>query len=164
MIFIQIGIMADSHDNIPAIRSVVDLFNQKEVKTVLHAGDLISPFTAQEFKGLNSKFEAIYGNNDGERAGLKLAYSEMCVLEDFKEVKANGRKIAMIHGNNEALVNALEQSGIYDVVIRGHTHIINVSDGPTLVLNPGETCGYLSGKKSVLILYLDDLSYETVIL
>jgi len=156
--------MADSHDNLSAIRSAVNLFNQREVSTVLHAGDLIAPFTAREFKKLNSKFEAIYGNNDGERVGLKLAYSEMCVLEDLKELKLNSRKIAMIHGHNEAIVSALQHSGLYDVVIRGHTHKVNVSTGPSMVINPGETCGYLSGEKSVIILDLDDLSYETVFL
>ncbi|HNR26026.1 MAG TPA: metallophosphoesterase family protein, partial [Methanobacteriaceae archaeon] len=47
-----IGIMSDSHDHIEAIRMVVNFFNQKKVDLVLHAGDLISPFTASEFKQL----------------------------------------------------------------------------------------------------------------
>ena len=115
---------------------------------------------------VNSKttlsLEAIYGNNDGERHGLRLAYEKLCVLEDFKEIKINGKKIAVIHGTNQALVDALQKSGIYDLVIRGHTHKMEVSKGKTMVINPGETCGYLSGEKTVIILDSSDLSWELI--
>jgi uncharacterized protein len=40
-----IGLISDSHDNLNAIRKAVEFFNRKEVKAVLHAGDLVSPFT-----------------------------------------------------------------------------------------------------------------------
>lgn len=158
----MIGIMSDSHDNLHAIRSALKKFNQAEVKLVIHAGDLISPFTAMEFEKLHAPLEAIFGNNDGERQGLKLAYEKLCVLEDFKELKINGRKIAVIHGTNQALVDALQKSGNYDLVIRGHTHQMNVTEGETMVVNPGEACGYLSGEKTIIILDTADLGWELV--
>jgi uncharacterized protein len=158
----MIGIMSDSHDHMDAIKSAVDVFNQAEVELVIHAGDLIAPFTAKEFKNLKSSFEAIFGNNDGERHMLKTSYEELCLLEDFKELEINGIKIAVIHGTTEALVDALRDSKKYDVVIRGHTHQMNVSMGKTMVINPGETCGYLSGKKTVILLDTVDLSCEVV--
>jgi putative phosphoesterase len=86
----------------------------------------------------------------------------MCVLEDFKELEVDERKIAVIHGTTEALVDALLNSGKYDVVIRGHTHQMAVSDGKTMVINPGEVGGYLSGEKTVILLDTDDLSWEAV--
>lgn len=55
----MIGIMSDSHDNLKAIRSALDVFNQANVELVIHAGDLISPFTAMEFEKLNAPLEAI---------------------------------------------------------------------------------------------------------
>lgn len=158
----MIGIMSDSHDNLKAIRSALDVFNESNVKLVIHAGDLISPFTATEFKKLHAPLEAIFGNNDGERHGLRLAYEKLCVLEDFKELKINGRKIAVIHGTNQAMVDALQKSDNYDLVIRGHTHKMNVTEGRTMVINPGETCGYLSGQKTVIMLDTNDLSWELV--
>lgn len=158
----MIGIMSDSHDNLKAIRSALDVFNESNVKLVIHAGDLISPFTATEFKKLHAPLEAIFGNNDGERHGLRLAYEKLCVLEDFKELKINGRKIAVIHGTNQAMVDALQKSDNYDLVIRGHTHKMNVTEGKTMVINPGETCGYLSGQKTVIMLDTNDLSWELV--
>jgi uncharacterized protein len=160
----MIGIMSDSHDHMDAIRAAVKVFNSAEVDLVIHAGDLIAPFTANEFKNLQSPFEAIYGNNDGERRVLMTKFQELCALEDFKELEVDGRKIALIHGTNEALVDALRESGRYDMVIRGHTHQMSVIEGETMVINPGETCGYLSGKKTILIMDSDDLSWELVYL
>lgn len=158
----MIGIMSDSHDHMDGVRAAVELFNREKVELVVHAGDLISPFTAGAFDELQAPLEAIYGNNDGERRGLMAAYAELCPLEDFKELEVDGRKIAVIHGTTEALVDALSESGKYDLVIRGHTHRKEVIEGPTMIINPGETCGYLSGEKTVILLDTDDLSWKAV--
>lgn len=158
----MIGIMSDSHDHLKAIRAAVEVFNQSEVELVVHAGDLISPFTSKEFEKLQAPLEAIFGNNDGERRGLRAAYAKLCALEDFKELEVDGRKIAVIHGTNPVLVDALTKSRKYDLVIRGHTHQMEVAEGETMVINPGETCGYVSGVKTVILLNTHDLSWETV--
>ena len=178
----MIGIMADSHDNLNAIRKAVDFFNGEKVEMVIHAGDLISPFTSNEFKNLKMPFEAVFGNNDGERTGLKQAYSDLCVLEDFKEFNINGRKIAVIHGHQNKITNALAAGGNYDVLIRGHSHEshidasgsedkeLNNQNNPekgvikshTIIINPGETCGYLSGHHTVVIMDPDDLKFHLI--
>ena len=67
----MIGIMSDSHDHMEAIKDAVKVFNSANVDLVIHAGDLIAPFTVNEFKNLQSPMEAIYGNNDGERRMLQ---------------------------------------------------------------------------------------------
>ncbi|MCK9151426.1 metallophosphoesterase [Methanobacterium alcaliphilum] len=158
--------MSDSHDNLTAIEDAVKFFNSENVDLVIHAGDLISPFTAQKFKRLKMPFEAIFGNNDGERNGLKIAFSDLCVLEDFKDLNIRGRKIAVIHGTQSKIVDSLVYCGEYDVVVRGHTHQIDVSkdlrSGKTMVINPGEVCGYLSGKKTLVLLDPEDMSYELI--
>lgn len=158
----MIGIMSDSHDHMKAIKAAVKVFNHADVEMVVHAGDLISPFTAKEFDKLQAPLEAIFGNNDGERQGLRLAYEKFCELEDFKELEVDGRKIAVIHGTNQTLVDALQKCGKYDLIIRGHTHQMEVSEGKTIIVNPGETCGYLFGEKTVIILDTSDLSHEKV--
>jgi putative phosphoesterase len=61
-------------------------------------------------------------------------------------------------------VTALVKSGNYDIVIRGHTHKLEVKQGKCMMINPGETCGYLSGKKTVILLDPEDLSYESIVL
>jgi len=40
----KIGIMSDSHDNMNMVAKAVELFNQRGVSRVLHAGDIIAPF------------------------------------------------------------------------------------------------------------------------
>ena len=156
----MIGIMSDSHDNLKAINKAVNYFNNEYVDLVIHAGDLISPFTAQEFLKLNSPFIAIFGNNDGEREGLRKAYQNMCYLEDFKEISIENIDISLIHGKNPAIVESLSSCGKYDVVIYGHSHKLDIKEDGTLLINPGETCGYLSGDKTVVLLDPKDLSYE----
>ncbi|MBZ2164912.1 metallophosphoesterase [Methanobacterium sp. VT] len=158
----MIGIMSDSHDNLDAIRKAVKIFNKEEIDVVIHAGDLISPFTALEFRKLDPELVAIYGNNDGEKEGLKAAYEEICILEDFKEISVEGWKFSIIHGSNQAIVDSLAKCGKYDVVIRGHTHKMEILNGETMIINPGEVCGYVSGQKTVVLLDTDDLSFEVI--
>ncbi len=160
----MIGIMSDSHDNLGAIKKAVHFFNKSKVELVIHAGDLISPFTAKEFKELKCEFKAVFGNNDGERDLLRQAYKDICYLEDFKELEVQNKKIAVIHGTIEAIVDALVKSEKYDIVIRGHNHRQEVVDGESMLINPGETCGYVSGKKTVVLIDPVDLSYEKIIL
>lgn len=158
----MIGIMSDSHDNLKAIRRAVETFNASNVDLVIHAGDLISPFTAKEFLNLKPEMVAVFGNNDGEREGLRDAYSDICLLEDFKEISVEGWKFSIIHGKNPQIVDALVKSGKYDVVVRGHTHELEISGNETLIINPGEVCGYVSGKQTVVLVDPDDLSCEVV--
>ncbi|MBP2046422.1 metallophosphoesterase [Methanobacterium aggregans] len=160
----MMGIMADTHDNLDAIRDAVQLFNREKVELVIHAGDLIAPFTAREFQKLNAKFVAVFGNNDGEREGLRTAYRDLCILKDFREVSVSSRKFAVIHGMEEAIVNSLAKSGLYDVVVRGHSHKPEIINGETLVVNPGEVCGYVSGDRTVVIMDPDTLSHELIYL
>jgi len=50
-------------------------------------------------------------------------------------------------------LSALISSGEYDVVVRGHTHSPEIrKEGRTLIINPGEICGYLTGKKTLCLL------------
>jgi len=154
--------MSDSHDNIQAIRRAVETFNLANVDLVIHAGDLISPFTAREFLNLKPEMIAVFGNNDGEREGLREAYSDICLLEDFKEISVEGWKFSIIHGKNPKIVDALVKSGNYDVVVRGHTHELEIKGDETLIINPGEVCGYVSGRQTVVLLDPDDLSYKVV--
>lgn len=45
----------------PAIRAAVELFNEKKVDRVIHAGDRVAPFTAREIKKLNCPYKIILG-------------------------------------------------------------------------------------------------------
>jgi len=51
------------------------------------------------------------------------------------------------------LLESVAQSGVYDFVFYGHTHEVDIRKvGNTLIVNPGESCGYLTGKATVVLL------------
>lgn len=159
----MLGIISDSHDNLAAIRKAVEFFNKKQVKAVLHAGDIISPFTVRAFKELNSKFYFVFGNNDGDKVALTKWFEEIGAVScgNFGDLTIDGLHIALLHGTNEALVKALAKSGDFDVVIRGHTHDpgVHIIEGIPII-NPGECSGTLSGKCTVAILEIANLNIE----
>jgi hypothetical protein len=58
-----------------------------------------------------------------------------------------------LHGSDEELLKTLIKSEVFDVVVYGHTHKAEIyRNGKTLVVNPGEVCGYLSGKSTIALL------------
>jgi putative phosphoesterase len=146
-----------------ALWKAVEFFNERGVKVVLHAGDLISPFTARAFKELKPKLYFVFGNNDGDRVTLIKRLEEIGATScgDFGDLTIDGLHIALLHGTNEALVKAIAKSGEFDVVIRGHTHEPNIKiiEGVP-VINPGESSGVLSGKSTVAILEIANLNVE----
>jgi putative phosphoesterase len=151
-----IGVIADTHDNMPIIEKAVKKLNEENVALVLHAGDYISPFVIPKFKALNAKLIGVFGNNDGDHEFLKKRFSETenCEIRGrFAEIDANGFKIALLHGDETELLNALINCEGFDAVIHGHVHSVGVrKKGKTLIVNPGEVCGYLSGKSTMALL------------
>ena len=151
-----IGIISDTHDNLTMIEKAVKKLNEENVALVLHAGDYISPFVIPKFKALNAKLIGVFGNNDGDHEFLKKRFSETenCEVRGrFAEVNAEGFKIALLHGDETELLTALINCGGFDAVVHGHSHA-NVSGriGKTLIVNPGEACGYLTGKATIALL------------
>lgn len=151
-----IGVIADTHDNLPIIEKAIKKLNEENVTLVLHAGDYISPFVIPKFKALNAKLIGVFGNNDGDHEFLKKRFSETenCEIRGrFAEINAEGFKIALLHGDETELLNALINCEYFDAVITGHVHSLGVrKKGKTLVVNPGEVCGYLSGKSTMALL------------
>lgn len=150
-----VGLIADTHDRLPMVDEAVRKLNEENVELVLHAGDYVAPFVIPIFKKLRSKLIGVFGNNDGDHEFLKKRFSEHEGLEmrgNFAEMIVDGLKIALLHGNEEELLTALINAESFDVVVHGHTHKPEVyRKGKTLVVNPGEVCGYLTGKSTVAL-------------
>jgi putative phosphoesterase len=154
-----VGLIADTHDRLPMVDKAVKKLNEENVELVLHAGDYVAPFVIPKFKKLRAKLIGVFGNNDGDRELLKKRFSEHEELEirgNFAEIVLDGLKIALLHGNEEELLMTLINGESFDVVVHGHTHKAEVyRKGKTLVVNPGEVCGYLTGKSTVALLDID---------
>lgn len=151
-----IGAISDSHDNLPLIDKAVQTLNEYKVELVLHAGDYVSPFTIAHFRRLNCPFIGVFGNNDGDHELLKKRFAETtnCTVHDrFTQVTVEGYRIALLHGDETELLSAIVDSGYFDAVIHGHSHNRSIERrGKTLAINPGELCGYLTGKPSIAVL------------
>lgn len=159
----KIGLMSDTHDNQEATEKAVEFFNKKEVEHVLHAGDLVSPFTATKFAELKAELHFVWGNNEGDREHTRTKFGEIGVepAGEFASLTLGGRKFALLHGKNEEVVEALAESGRYDVVVRGHTHEPGIRNNP-LVINPGATSGYLAASRTVALLDTESMKAEIV--
>ena len=151
-----IGAISDSHDNLPMIEKAVQALNNQKVSLVLHAGDYVAGFVIPKFKALNCNLIGVFGNNDGDHELLKKRFSETtnCIIHDrFTTVTIEGYRVALLHGHETELLKAIIDSESFDAVIHGHSHNMGIErKGKTLSINPGELCGYLTGKPTVAIL------------
>ncbi len=156
--------MADTHDRLDAVDAAINLFNQENVTDVLHAGDLVSPFVVPRFSNLRARLHYVWGNNEGDREYIIEKFKEIGIIPhgDFADLELHGLRIALLHGKYEAIINSLVYSGLYDVIVHGHNHKADISTGKTLLINPGETCGYLSGHKTVALLSPHTLQGEII--
>jgi len=149
-----IGLVSDTHDNLTMIEKAVSFFNSRNVSIVLHAGDVISPFTAKRFKECRAKLTLVYGNNDGDRSNLQKAYSEIGAQFYWPAamLELDSRKMLVLHGEDLKLVEEIAGKNMFDLIVSGHTHEPNLRKiGGTLWVNPGEACGYLTGKSTVAL-------------
>lgn len=150
-----IGIMADTHDRLPLVDKAVRMLNEEEADLVLHAGDYIAPFVIPRFRPLKAKFIGVFGNNDGERIGLKMKFREINaeIHGNFAEVTVDRLRITLMHGSEEELLRSLINVESHDIIIHGHTHEAKTyRKGKTLVINPGEVCGYLTERSTIALL------------
>jgi putative phosphoesterase len=151
-----IGLISDTHDNLSMVDKAVKRLNEEKVGLVLHAGDYVAPFVIPRLSGLKARLIGVFGNNDGDRELLKKRFGENPMFEvrgNFAEVNVDNIKIALLHGSEEELLKALIESEAFNVVVHGHTHKAETyRKGKTLVVNPGEVCGYLTGKATIALL------------
>ncbi len=152
----RIGLIADTHDNLPKIEKAIKVFNTKRVSLVLHAGDYIAPFSLSLFKKLKCEYLGVFGNNDGEREGL-LKVSEGRIKEAPLIIERDSRKIVLIHELGKL---DLKNTNC-NLVIFGHTHKSKIrKNNSVLFINPGECGGWLTKRSTVGILDLDSLSID----
>jgi len=156
-----VGIISDTHDNRKAIRQAVEIFNSRGASLVIHAGDLVAPFTALDFKALNCPMEMVFGNNDGEKIGLSSSFKEIGnILPGPRSFTFRDKKFLLMH--EPGSLDAVAGSCSVDVVIYGHTHEIDIRKGPPLIINPGEAGGWLRDKCTVALLALETMAVEVI--
>jgi len=147
------------------IDKAIKQLNILNVELVLHAGDYISPFVSSSFKQLEAPLIGVFGNNDGDRTLLKKKFAEFGadIRGRFAFVVVDCLRIALLHGDDTELTRSLLELESHDVLVHGHTHFAkSYRRGRTLVINPGEACGLLSGKPTIAILSTETLDVKTI--
>lgn len=117
---------------------------------MIHAGDIISPFTFEAFVELRCRMSGIFGNNDGDRLLLKEKSGGNLSPQPLL-ITLNGKKVVVVHEPD--LVDALADSGHFDLVIYGHTHSSEIrKTRNALVINPGKVARLHKGESTLAVL------------
>lgn len=133
-----IGIISDTHEDKRMILKAVKVLVARSPALVLHCGDIISPPVLELFKGLPMRF--VYGNNDGERLGLKKKCEELGYIgiDDTACFEFAGKSFFVNHGTRSRVIDEAITTQQYDYVLHGHTHVRRDElCGKTKVINPG---------------------------
>ncbi len=166
-----IGIISDTHDNVFTTEKLLKELLNHGVNAIIHLGDIVSPFTVKIMKNLvkDVKLIAVKGNNDGDvylLTTLFRNYGWSFHQEPFV-YEIDSRRLFLFHGMGDAsftqdVARALAKSMRVNAVLYGHTHQPHFENvNGVIVFNPGEGCGYLTGKVSYGL--LDTASMETKI-
>jgi uncharacterized protein len=150
----KIGLISDTHDNIQNIQKAIVSFNNKNVRVVIHAGDIVSPETVEAFGGM--KLIGVLGNNDLQIHELTHAFDKIGgqLKGEFCEIEHDNLIFAVYHGTNSRRKESLILCGKYDVVVCGHTHRVqNKKVGKTLILNPGTANGWFFGYGATVAIF-----------
>jgi putative phosphoesterase len=162
---VRIGLMADTHDRVPAVTNLLEKLAGKGVSMVMHAGDYCSPFCLAPFHQSGTALLGVFGRNDGDPETLS-AYAARGmgteIYESPHSFDVGGKRILLVHDLAEITGRSIES---HDYVIHGSSHLQSQKRvGSTLVVNPGEACGWLHGKCTAAILDTDTGEVEDIVL
>jgi uncharacterized protein len=151
-----IGLIADTHDRLPAIAELVRQMQEAGVGMVLHAGDYCSPFALRAFEEAHLSLAGVFGRNDGDPQGLVTRAQSAFGTELFESphsFELGGRRLLLVHDIGDVNKRSIAS---HEIVIHGSTHQQEMKTrGDTLIVNPGEGCGWLYGTPSAALIELD---------
>jgi uncharacterized protein len=157
----RVGLMADSHDRLPAIAELVRLMQESGVSMLIHAGDYCAPFALRPIEEASMSLAGVFGKNDGDTQGLLAKASAGFGAELFESphsFEVGGQRILVVHDIGEVQPRSIEG---HSIVVHGCTHQQEMKTrGDTLIVNPGEACGWLYGTPRAAILDLDTKKVE----
>lgn len=155
----KVGVIADTHDNLPYIRRALEVFQERGCRTLIHAGDYVAPFALKALMEFPGKVYGVLGNCDGELDGLRKLMPD---LSDGPLVlQLDSCRIVVVHD-----VQKLSDADVLgaDVIVCGHTHEARIgrTESKPLMINPGECAGWLSGNCTVAVLDTAAVSAELI--
>ena len=157
----KIGLMADTHDRVPAIAELLRMMREGGATMVLHAGDYVSPLSLKPFEDLHMTIQGVFGKNDGDPQGLLSRASAGLGLEIFESphsFEVAGHQILLTHDIGDVQKRSVKS---HSIIVHGFVHQQSMKEqGDSLVVNPGEACGWLFGTPCAAMLDLDTKRVE----
>jgi hypothetical protein len=158
----RVGLLSDTHDRVPAVRALLEQMVAGGVSLVMHAGDHCSPFSLRPFQELSVPLLGVFGRNDGDRDALRaaaaLGFGATELYEAPHSFDLGGKAVLLVHDLADVQQRSIDG---HQVVVHGFTHVPEMkARGDTLIVNPGEGCGWLHGAPTGAILDLDTLGVE----
>jgi uncharacterized protein len=158
---VRVGLMADSHDRLPAIAELLKMMRNGGATMVLHAGDYVSPLALKPFEDLHMTLAGVFGKNDGDHQSLLSRAGAGLGLEIFESPHSfavGGHQILLTHDLADVQKRSVKS---HSVIVHGFAHKQSLQEqGDSLVVNPGESCGWLYGVPGAAILDLDTKKVE----
>ncbi|MFT4153355.1 metallophosphoesterase family protein [Parafilimonas sp.] len=140
----KILLLSDIHDNVWALKTLLQSKQAAEADVLVCCGDLCSPFMIDLLSACKKPVHIVLGNNDCDVAAMtgKLSkYPGIKIHGEYYRDELDNTTIAVNHYPENA--QKLVQLQAYDVVCYGHDHSIFVrQEGKTLLLNPGAVMGF----------------------
>lgn len=159
----RVGLLADSHDRVPALAEFARRFAEAGVGFVIHAGDWCSPFSVAPLRATNVAVAGVFGRNDGDRQGLQAEAAKGMGFELYESphsVEIAETTILVVHDIGDVQKRSLTS---HAVVVHGCTHKQEMRvRGDTVIVNPGEACGWLYGTPTAAILDLESKALEVI--
>lgn len=139
-------IISDSHDNIKTLSKAIEIANRRNIEHLFHCGDIIAPFSAKVLKQFKGELQAVFGNNDGEKYGLKRILGDDLNLSPMA-IRVEDYSILMMHEPFD-----FEDLKGYDYVFYGHTHELVINrEKERIIINPGDSSGWVSERPTCVI-------------
>ena len=149
----MIGILSDTHDNLTRVREAVRLFNDAGCDLVIHAGDFVAPFAAEELRNLRrpgqGRLRQLRRREGRPGPGLPGARGDPGARPSGSAMPAAASCVCHL----DAAVGGTPPEKACDIVVFGHTHrpLVEAREG-VLLINPGEAGGWLTGGKAPVAL------------
>ena len=154
----RIGVVSDTHNLLPNVRRIVELFNAAGVERVIHTDDVTQARTVHALAALRPPLVGVYGNDEIDDLAPAAAEHGFAFHEGALSLTLAGRRIVVVHDPRD-LAAAREDE--YDVALHGHDHRLVVErNAGRLRFNPGECAGHMPGYNAVGVLDLVSLEVE----
>jgi putative phosphoesterase len=134
----KIAILSDTHGNVRPVSEALSILECMDVKTILHCGDVGGESIVQ----MLAPFDAhIVGGNTDEWISLEKAVktANLDWQGEFGSFQAESVKIGFTHGHLYDRLSKEVNSGRWNLICTGHTHIedYSIESNGTQRLNPG---------------------------